>query len=328
MVQTPIRWGLLSTARINRAIIPPLRGSARHELRAVASRDRARGEAYAREWHIPIVHDSYNALLADPAIDAVYNPLPNALHAPWTIRAVRAGKHVLCEKPLATSVADVDAIHREARAAGVIVAEAFMYRHHPQTLRLKTLLDGGEIGAVQLVRSAFTFTLTRPADPRWDATLGGGSLWDVGCYPVSISRLIAGDEPHEVFGRSRPGPGGVDEAFAGQMALGDVVAQFDCGFSSPFRTHLEVVGSEGVIVVPAPFKPGPGAHLRLTRGDETEVVTVEDQPLYVGELDDLADAAAGLSPPRVTLADSRGNVAAIMALYQSARTGRPVAVTG
>jgi predicted dehydrogenase len=321
-----LRWGLLGTARINRAIIPPLRNSDRHELAAVASRDRGRAEAFAREWGIPRAHASYEALIDDPGVDALYNPLPNALHAPWTIRAVRAGKHVLCEKPLATAVADVDAIEREARTAGVIVTEALMYRHHPQTLRLKALVDGGAIGTLQLVRSAFTFTLKRPEDPRWDPSLGGGSLWDVGCYPVSVARLLAGVEPHEVFGRSRQGTGGVDEAFTGQMALGDVVAQFDCGFAAPFRTHLEVVGSEGVITVPAPFKPGPDAHLLVSRGDATEVLAIDDQPLYLGELDDLADAAAGLRSPRVTLTDSRGNAAAIIALYESARTGRPVAV--
>jgi D-xylose 1-dehydrogenase (NADP+, D-xylono-1,5-lactone-forming) len=326
MAQTPFRWGLLSTARINRSIIPPLQASPRHALVAVASRDRGRGEAYAREWGIPRVHLSYETLIDDPEIDAIYNPLPNALHAAWTIRAVRAGKHVLCEKPLATTVADVDAIASEAKAAGVVVTEAFMYRHHPQTLRLKALVDERAIGKLRLIRSAFTFQLTRSGDVRWEPSLGGGSLWDVGCYPISIARLLAGVEPQEVFGRSRQGEADVDESFTGQIALGEVVAQFDAGFRAPQRTHLEVVGSDGVITVAAPFKPGPGAHLLLSRGDATEVVTVEDQPLYIGELDDLADAAAGSREPRVTLADSRGNVATIVALYESARTGRPVAV--
>jgi predicted dehydrogenase len=272
------------------------------------------------------VHGSYETLIDDPGIDAIYNPLPNALHAAWTIRAVRAGKHVLCEKPLATTVADVEAIAREATDAGVVVAEAFMYRHHPQTLRLKALVDERAIGRLRLIRSAFTFPLTRTSDVRWDPSLGGGSLWDVGCYPVSIARLLAGGEPQEVFGRSRQGDVDVDESFTGQMALGEVIAQFDAGFRAPLRTHLEVVGSEGVITAAAPFKPGPGAHLLLSRGDVTEVVTVEDQPLYIGELDDLADAATAGRAQRVTLADSRGNVATIVALYESARTGRPVAV--
>jgi predicted dehydrogenase len=326
MAQRPFRWGVLGTARISRSIIPPMRTSARHELVAVASRDRTRGEAYAREWAIPRVHASYETLIDDPEVDAIYNPLPNALHAAWTIRAIRAGKHVLCEKPLATTVADVDAIAREAKAAGVVVTEAFMYRHHPQTLRLKALVDERAIGRLRLIRSAFTFPLSRTGDVRWEPSLGGGSLWDVGCYPVSIARLLAGVEPQEVFGRSRQGAEDVDEAFTGQMALGEVVAQFDAGFRAPLRTHLEVVGTEGVITAPAPFKPGPEARLFLTRDDVTEVVTIEEQPLYLGELDDLADAATLGREPRVTLADSRGNVATIVALYESARTGRPVAV--
>ncbi len=326
MSQRPFRWGLLGTARINRSIIPPLRESSRHALVAVASRDQERGEAYAREWGIPRTHRSYETLIDDPEIDAIYNPLPNALHAAWTIRAVRAGKHVLCEKPLATTVADVDAIAREAKAAGVVVTEAFMYRHHPQTLRLKALVQDRAIGKLRLIRSAFTFQLTRTGDVRWEPALGGGSLWDVGCYPISIARLLAGVEPQEVFGRSRQGAEDVDEAFTGQLALGEVVAQFDAGFRAPLRTHLEVVGTEGVITVAAPFKPGPGAHLLLSRGEATEMIAVDEQPLYIGELDDLADAATLGREPRVTLADSRGNVATIVALYESARTGRPVAV--
>jgi xylose dehydrogenase (NAD/NADP) len=326
MTHRPFRWGLLSTARINRAIIPPIQASDRHELAAVASRDRDRGEAYAREWGIPRVHDSYETLIDDPDIDAIYNPLPNALHAAWTIRAVRAGKHVLCEKPLATTVADVDAIAREAKAAGVVVTEAFMYRHHPQTLRLKALVDERAIGKLRLIRSAFTFPLTRTGDVRWEPALGGGSLWDVGCYPVSIARLLAGAEPQEVFGRSRQGKEDVDEAFTGQITLGEVVAQFDAGFRAPLRTHLEVVGTDGVITASAPFKPGPDARLVVSRGEATDIVEVENQPLYIGELDDLADAATLGRAPRVTLADSRGNVATIVALYESARTGRPVAV--
>ena len=161
---------------------------------------------------------------------------------------------------------------------------------------------------------------------RWEPALGGGSLWDVGCYPVSIARLLAGVEPQEVFGRSRHAAEDVDEAFTGQLALGDVVAQFDTGFRAPLRTHLEVVGTDGVITAASPFKPGPDARLLLSRGDTSEVVEVESQPLYLGELDDLADAATLGREPRVSLADSRGNVAALVALYESARTGRPVAV--
>jgi D-xylose 1-dehydrogenase (NADP+, D-xylono-1,5-lactone-forming) len=322
----PLRWGLMGTARINRAVIPPIRASKRHELRAVASRDRSKGEAYAREWGIPVVHGTYEAMLADPEIDVVYNPLPNALHATWTIRAVEAGKHVLCEKPLAISVAEVDAVAAAAAAHRCVVAEAFMYRHHPQTLRMRQLVAEGAIGTLQLVRSTFTFRLTRPADVRLARALGGGSLWDVGCYPVSMARYLAGAEPFEVVGWARPGPSGIDERFAGMLDFGSAIAQFDCGFTTPLRTHLEVVGTEGVISVPVPFKPGLEGRVLLVRGDRAEEVVVDGQELYSGEIDDMAAAVLEGRPPRVSLADSRGNVATLVALHESARLGRPVRI--
>ena len=197
---TPLRWGILGTARINRMLIPPLKASPDNRLVAVASRELARGEEYAREWGIGRVHGSYEALLADPEIDAVYIPLPNHLHAEWTIKAARAGKHVLCEKPLALTVADVDAMVSACREAGVVLAEAFMYRHHPQTLKVKQLLDEGAIGTLRYLRGAFTFELSRPNDVRLRPEWGGGCLWDVGCYPVSFARHLVGQEPLEVYG--------------------------------------------------------------------------------------------------------------------------------
>jgi D-xylose 1-dehydrogenase (NADP+, D-xylono-1,5-lactone-forming) len=326
MTHSPLRWGVLGTARINRSVIPPIRSSARHALVAVASRDLERAELYAREWRIPHAYGSYEGLLAAADVDAVYIPLPNALHVPWTLQAIRQGKHVLCEKPLALSAADVDAVAEAAGRAGVVVAEAFMYRHHAQTLLLKRLVDEGQIGALRLVRSAFSFTLTRDTDVRLDPALGGGSLWDVGCYPVSISRYLAGAEPIEVYGRATLGPTGIDEAFAGQLQFRDAIAQFDCGFRAPFRTHLEVVGTEGYVTVPVPFKPGVETRLFITRGGHTETLSVEGEPLYSGEVDNLADAVQMGRPSRVTLEDSRGNVAALVSLYESARTGAAVTV--
>jgi D-xylose 1-dehydrogenase (NADP+, D-xylono-1,5-lactone-forming) len=322
-----LRWGLLGTARINRALIPALRASERSELLAVASRERDKGAAYAREWGIPRTI-GYEEMLADPAIDVVYIPLPNSLHAEWTIRAVRAGKHVLCEKPLATTVEDVDAVAAAARAAGVVVAEAFMYRHHPQTRKLKELVQAGAIGPVKLVRGAFTFDLTRAADVRLEPALGGGSLWDVGCYPVSFARYLVGGEPTEAFGWQVVGPSGIDEGFYGQLRFGpDVFAQFDSGFRAAFRTRLEVVGRAGSIVVPRPFKPTPQETILVTRGDEVEEVAVTGpSELYLGEVEDMADAVQHGRPPAVSLAESRGNVAALVALYRSAREGRPVPV--
>jgi predicted dehydrogenase len=328
MTDRILRWGLLSTARINRSLIPPLRASPRNELAAVASRDLQKAQAYAAEWNIPRVFASYEAMLADPDIDVIYNPLPNSLHAEWTIKAAQAGKHVLCEKPLATSVAEVDAMADAARRYGVVVAEAFMYRHHPQTLKVKELVDLGAIGLVRLVRGSFTFNLTRTGDVRLDPALGGGSIWDVGCYPVSYARFVIGAEPVEVFGWQVTGASGVDEMFAGQMRFeGGAHAQFDCGFRVPLRAHVEIVGSEGTLTAPNPFKPGEGEHIHLSRGDQGESVYVPGQELYLGEVEDMADAVLQGKPPRVSLADSRSNVVAIVALLRSAQEHRPVSMS-
>jgi predicted dehydrogenase len=322
-----LRWGLLGTARINRALIPALRGSERCLLAAVASRQPDKGAAYAREWGIPRVL-GYEEMLDDRAIDVVYIPLPNSLHAEWTVRAARAGKHVLCEKPLALSVEDVDAVEAAARAAGVVVTEGFMYRHHPQTRRVKELVQSGAVGEVKLVRGAFTFDLTREADVRLAASLGGGSLWDVGCYPVGYARYLLGMEPAEAFGWQAVGPSGIDEGFYGQLRFGpEVFAQFDSGFRAAFRTRLEVVGRGGTIVVDRPFKPTPQESIHVTRGDQTEEVPVTGPPeLYLGEVEDMADAVLLGRPPAISLAESRGNVAALVALYRSARDSRPAPV--
>jgi len=327
MTGAPLRWGILSTARINRALIPPLRASARSELVAVASRDGQRARAYADEWEIPEAYGSYEELLARDDIDVVYNPLPNHLHAPLTIAAAQAGKHVLCEKPLAVTPAEVDAIEAAASEAGKVVAEAFMYRHHPQTPKLKELVQAGTIGRLLFVRGTFSFTLTREADVRLDPALGGGSLWDVGCYPLSFARYVVGAEPLEVFGWQQTGATGIDETFAAELRFpGDVLAQFDCSFRAPFRTEMELVGTEGTLRLASPFKPGPDAVLLLRRGDEAQTIAAGDPDLYIHEIEDLADAVLEGKTPRVTLADSRGNVAAIVALLESARQGRPIAL--
>jgi xylose dehydrogenase (NAD/NADP) len=321
-----LRWGLLSTGHINRSVIPPLRASQRNELAAVASRDGERARAYAREWDIPRAFDSYEALLADPDIDVVYVSLPNSLHAPWAIRAAQAGKHVLCEKPMGQTAAQVDEIAAAATGAGVVVAEAFMYRHHLQTLKVKELVDGGAIGKVRLIRGSFSFQIADEGNVRLNAALGGGSIWDVGCYPISYTRYLLGQEPVEVFGRQTTGVHGVDEMFAGQMRFnGDAAGQFDCGFRVPHRQHFEVVGSEGTISVPVPFQPATRAQIWLTHGDaEPEAIDISSPELYAGEIEDMADCILTGKAPRVSYADSRGNAAAIVALLTSAKEGKPV----
>ncbi len=325
MSQRVLGWGLLGTARINRMVIPALRVSPGNRLMAVASRDAQKAGAYAREWGIERAHGSYQSLLDDPAVDVVYVPLPNHLHAEWTIRAIQAGKHVLCEKPITLSVEELDRVESAAREAGVVVAEAFMYRHHPQTLEVKRLLDSGAIGSVRFVRGSHSFLLSRPNDVRLRPEWGGGCLWDVGCYPVSFARFLLGAEPVEVFGSAVPGPTGVDQTFAGQLVFpGGIPVQIDAGIASPLRTEMEVVGTAGVIRVRSPYRPRAAQPILLARGDETETVTIEPQDRFRLEIEDLAEAAGGRRLPLVSLAESRGNVRAIQALYESARTGRPV----
>ena len=325
MTQRPLNWGLLSTARINRALIQPLNASKRTVLLAAASRSQSSADAYAREWNIPRAYGSYESLLADPDIDVVYNPLPNHLHAEWTVKALRAGKHVLCEKPFALSLEEVDAMIAASKETGRILAEAFMYRHHPQTLKVKELVDGGALGTLQLIKGAFTFTLTRPGNFRSIKEMGGGSIWDVGCYPISYARMVVGAEPAEVFGWQVQGPGGSDVSFLGQMKFANGVhAQFDSGFQSPSRSHIEIVGDQACLHVPEPFKPGRKSEIVLRHGDEMEILKIKGQELYTGEVDDMCDSILLGKPPRIPLPDSRGNVTVILALLESAETGRPV----
>lgn len=323
-----INWGLLSTARINRALIPPLNASKRTRLLAAASRSQPAADAYAREWNIPRAHGSYEALLADPEIDVVYNSLPNHLHAEWTIKALRAGKHVLCEKPFALSLADVDAMIAASQETGKVLAEAFMYRHHPQTLKIKEMVDSGVLGKLQLIKGTYSYNFTREGNFRGIKEMGGGSLWDVGCYPISYARMLAGAEPVEVFGWQVEGPDGSDMSFFGQMRFANRVhAQFDSGFQSPLRSFMEIVGSDASLNIPVPFKPGLKSQFILRRHDtnnKVETIHVQGQELYLGEVDDMCDAILLGKPPHISLADSRANVATMLACLESANTGKPV----
>ncbi|MFQ5344012.1 MAG: Gfo/Idh/MocA family protein, partial [Anaerolineae bacterium] len=319
--------GLISTAGINRALIPAIRASDRSELVAVASRSLAHAQRYASQWNIPQAHSSYKALLADPEVDVVYNPLPNSLHCEWTVKAAEAGKHILCEKPLAITVEEVDRMIEAATRSNVVLFEAYMYRHHPQTLRVQKLVRQGAIGQVRLVHAVFTYTLNRPGDVRLDPNLGGGSLWDVGCYPVSFAQAVTGSAPAEVFGWQKLGDSGVDMTFAGQMRFADgVLAQFDSSFQATFRARAEVIGSEGTLIVDHPWKPsieGP-AGIRLQRGDHEESVDVEEVDPYLCEVQAMERCVLDGADPVLPLSASRQIMTTLTALYESARSGKPV----
>jgi len=324
MTQT-LHWGLLSTARINNALIPPLRTSKRNKLLAVASRSQDKADAYARQKKIKRAHGSYEALLADPEIDVIYNSLPNHLHAEWTIKALEAGKHVLCEKPMALSLDEVDAITAAAVRHGRIVVEAFAYRSHPQTRKVREIIDSGMLGKVKMVHGSFSFVMTNPDDIRWDPQMGGGGLWDIGCYPLSFTRCILAAEPLEVFGWQVTSPTGVDETFVAQLCFpGDIYFQLDCSFKIPPHQFMEIVGDEGTLSIPQPFNTGSKRTLYLTRAGKTSIIQVKGPDPYLAEVEDLADAILLAKPPVVSLADSRANAAALLALLESAKTGKPV----
>jgi xylose dehydrogenase (NAD/NADP) len=363
---TILKWGLLSTARINRQLIPAIRAAERAELVAVASRDKARAEAYAAEWGIPRAHRSYQALLDDPEIHAVYISLPNGLHAEWTVKAAQAGKHVLCEKPLAVTVDEVDQIIAAAEANSIVVMEAVMYLYHPLLHKARQLVRDGAVGQVKLARGAFSVFLDRPDDVRWQPELGGGSLWDVGSYPVSFIRCMVG-EPDQVFGWSTLSESGVDETFAGLLRYEDgVLGLFDCSFRQPFRVEAQVVGAEGTLTVERPFPINAQSRIVLCRESgvrglrgrrrlrgaarflsrrfprvaervrtalrslsenlETEVITLPEADPYRCQVDALTAAVLDGADSPVPLTSSRANVATLVGLYESARRGVPVRV--
>ena len=317
----PLRWGVLSTARINDKVLAGARASATAEVVAVASRSGDRAAAYAAERGIPAAHGSYDALLADPQVDAVYISLPNGQHVEWSIRALEAGKHVLCEKPLTRAAAAVERAFAAADRAGRLLAEGFMWRHTPQAATLARLVRDGAIGELRLVRASFSFTLDEPANIRLDPALEGGALMDVGCYCVSGARLLAG-EPDEAVARYVLAPSGVDIRLAGVLRhAGDVLSELHCGFDLPNRHDLEAIGSAGALRVADPWhavQPG----IDLTRADgSTERIPVEAADPYRLELEQFARAVAGSEPPLLGRADALGQARTIDALYRAAETG-------
>ncbi|MGB2874779.1 MAG: Gfo/Idh/MocA family oxidoreductase [Gaiellaceae bacterium] len=320
-----VAWGLLSTARINRPIIEAARESNRVDVIAVASRDAARAEAYAREHGIDRSYGSYEALLEDPDVEAVYISLPNSLHVDWTLRALDAGKHVLCEKPFSRHPDQVEEAFDRAESTGLVLSEGFMWRHHPQANRLAELVSEGAIGRLRLVRAAFSFPLAAvhgPNDARFDPDLDGGSLMDVGCYCLSVIRLLSG-EPERLLGQQVIGPTGVDVCFAATLAFGDDrLAHFDCGFVLPSRAELEVVGEEASLFTADPFHiRSPGIELRREGGSER--IAVERANSYRLELENVSDAIHGRAPLLLGREDALGQARAIEALYQSASAQVP-----
>jgi D-xylose 1-dehydrogenase (NADP+, D-xylono-1,5-lactone-forming) len=313
---TPIRLGLLTTANINRHVLATRSDDAPYRFVAVGSRDQARADAYAREWGIEQGHGSYEDLLRDDGVDAVYIALPNKLHHEWTMRALGAGKHVLCEKPYTRNPPDVEEAWSEAERRGLVVMEAFMWRHNPQTTKLLELLP--RIGELQEIHATFSFRLTEDVNVRLLGDLGGGSLLDVGCYCVSGARLLAGREPDRVYAEAVYGRGGVDENFAAVLRFGDVLATIHSGFRSVSHSLL-ALGSDGKL---STFDPWVSTDPVVRLNDEEHVV--ERISSYRLELENFVAAIRGEAQPLLGKEESLGQARTLDALLRSAETNEPV----
>jgi xylose dehydrogenase (NAD/NADP) len=320
-----VKWGIISTADINRKLIPGAKESPKVDVVAVASRDQARADAYAGEWEIERAYGSYDSLLADPDIEAVYISLPNTMHCEWSIRALEAGKHVLCEKPLSRHPGEVEAAFDAAERTGRLLSEAFMYRHNPQTKKVRSLLDEGAIGELRLVRSAFSYTLYDEDNIRLRTDLEGGSLMDVGCYCVSGSRLLGG-EPETAYGQAWFGPSGTDWIFGGTLRFpGNVIALFDCGTAMPERDELEAIGSEGSLFLDDPWHCKEPV-IELHRDGAVERIEVEREDSYRLELENVSDAIRGEAELLLGRDDALGQARALEALHRSATDGEIVSL--
>jgi len=315
----------MSTANINRKVIPGAHASPKVELVAVASRDQARADEYAKAWEIERAYGSYDALLADPEVEAVYVSLPNSMHCEWSIKALEAGKHVLCEKPLSRHTSEVEAAFDAADRTGRLLSEAFMYRHNPQTKRAKQLVDEGAIGELRLIRSAFSYSLYDEENIRLRAAVEGGALMDVGCYSVSGSRLFGG-EPKKVYGEAWFGPSGTDWVFVGMLRFpGNVVALFDSGTAMPERDELEAIGSEGSLFLDDPWHcTVPGIELR--RDGRVERIELGPFDSYRLELENLSDAIRGEGELLLGRDDAVGQARVLEALHASALNGTAISL--
>ncbi len=317
MTAAPVRWGILGTGDINDRFLPGARLTDTVEIVAVGSRTAKRAAAFAERHDIPRAHGTYEELLADPDVEAIYNALPNSLHHQWTLRSLAAGKHVLCEKPFTRHPAEVDEAFDAADRAGLVLSEAFMWRHHPQARHLVESLPA--IGALQAIRATFGYVQEGAADVRLRPDLDGGSLMDVGCYCVSGSRLVAGEEPDVVYGVALPGPTGIDIRFTGLLHFpSGLVAEFVSGFTSTHHT-LEAIGTGGSVMLTNPWQSRPVSIVR--DGVETQLVA---ENAYRLELEDVSRAIRGEGAPLLGRADAMGQARALDGLLRSAATGQPV----
>lgn len=319
----PLRFGVLSTAKIARRVVPGIAAADRCEVVAVASRDAATAQSFADELGIARAHGSYEALLADPDVDAVYIPLPNHLHAPWTIRAAEAGKHILCEKPLATTVADAERMAEACDRAGVRLMEAFMYRHHPSWIALRELVAGGRIGRLVGVQTWFSFYNDDPANIRNIPEAGGGALFDIGCYAVNLSRMLFDAEPTTVLGTVHRDTTGTDVVTSGILGFPDGDATFTCSTRAEDDQRVHVHGSTGRIWIDIPFNipPDRPTTIHLASGGDppvapnVETFTFAPMDPYAAEAAAFAAAVLEGTALPVPVTDAIANLRVIERLF-------------
>lgn len=326
-MEAPLRWGVLSTASINEKVLTAAARSHKAEVVAVASRSESKANAFAARWNIPTAYGTYGGLLADDSVDAVYISLPTGLHHEWTMRALEAGKHVLSEKPYSRWPAEVEAAFAAAQDLGLILSEAFMFRYHPQIVRLAELvLDEGVIGELQLIASSFSWPTETVDDIRLDASLGGGALLDVGVYCISVCRLLAG-EPQSVTAQQVTGATGVDGAFVATMEFGScAMAHFDSAIHLPDRSHLEVVGSLGSITVSDPWHCADPRLTVILQGEAPRDAPTSRADSYELELEEFGKAVRVEPNKLLGRDDALGQARTVDALFRAADTGQRVLV--
>ncbi|WP_168119940.1 Gfo/Idh/MocA family oxidoreductase [Paenibacillus sp. HB172176] len=326
MTDKKLRWGILGCAGIaKRSVIPGVQASRWNEVAAIASRNIDKAEETAKALQISTAYGSYEELLADDSLDVIYIPLPNHLHMEWTIRAAEAGKHILCEKPLALNAEEAARMAEACEKAGVQLLEAFMYRWDSRYDKIKEIIDSGEIGELRGIRSAFTFNNAKDkGNVRYRKEWGGGSLYDVGCYPISAARLLLGEEPVAATVQAifSPEHDDVDMMASGLLEFeGGVSLTFDCGMWAAFRNPLEVLGTEGIIEVPSAFVTNAqnSGNFYVSARGERRLVEVEAVNAYTAQADAMYRAVTGTEAPRFDSQDAIRNMKVIDACLKSAR---------
>jgi xylose dehydrogenase (NAD/NADP) len=322
-----VAWGILGCARIaERALIPAIQGASNARLAGIAARDARRAREWADRFGIPKSYEDYAALISDPEIDAVYIPLPNHLHAEWTIRAAEAGKHVLCEKPLALTEDEARTMFGAADKAEILLMEAFMYRFHLQIEKTLDLVRAGEIGDIRAFRSAFTFQMTSgPEDYRWNPEMGGGALYDVGCYPVSAARTVFGEEPVSVFAKARRHHGnGIDLAMSLLVEFsGGRHALLDCAVDTQFQSWFEIAGTRGRITLPRAYSPrNQDVSIHILKDTVADMILIPSTNPYIRMIEHFGEGILRGNPLRYGAEDALGNARIIDAAFRSSRGGR------